>query len=392
MGDSLRHSSYSRDWIKKVPINVYTGLMRSGKSYEVVSEVIVPQIRTGRRIVTNVDGISEEKIHSYLKKKYPADDVGKYGKVFHVTNAQVFDDQFFPYYDDDKNVHTDTVVHPGDLVAIDEAWRFWGDKMKIKKNHQSFVLEHGHFTHPETHVACDLVLMIQDMGTLNRFIRNVVAFSFRTTKKVSLGLGKMYSLNMWEGKSLTKPNHCGQWTRRYKADIFPLYSSFKGGVQGVMVNADKRQNIFRNWKVWVPFVLCFLIVYFAAPFIRKFFHPVDENTEKNIQRGQTAVSVPPSGGSAVPQVGPPPRASFSDVWRICGSYMASGQSWVVLCNPNGAARVESPSVFHNTGIGQIGDVDGAKVTIWSGVAATKQTAPVSAVQPTSPGALGEIRK
>lgn len=37
-----------------MPINIYTGLMRSGKSYEVVSEVIVPAIRKGRRVVTNV--------------------------------------------------------------------------------------------------------------------------------------------------------------------------------------------------------------------------------------------------------------------------------------------------------------------------------------------------
>lgn len=43
-----------------MPINVYTGLMRSGKSYEVVSEVIVPPIRAGRNVVTNVDGISED--------------------------------------------------------------------------------------------------------------------------------------------------------------------------------------------------------------------------------------------------------------------------------------------------------------------------------------------
>ncbi|MGK5017818.1 zonular occludens toxin domain-containing protein [Janthinobacterium sp. HLS12-2] len=235
-----------------MPLNVYTGLMRSGKSYEVVSEVIVPAIRQGRNVVTNVDGISEEKIHEYLKKKYLEDEHDKYGKIVHVTNGQVFDDKFFPYYDDEKNAHTDTTVQPGDLVAIDEAWRFWGKGMKIKKSHQSFVLEHGHFTHPDTKVACDIVLMIQDMGTLHPFLRNVIAFSFRTNKKVALGLSKVYSLNMWEGKALTKANHIGQWTRKYNPEIFPLYSSFKGGAEGVMVNADKRQNVFRNWKVPAP--------------------------------------------------------------------------------------------------------------------------------------------
>lgn len=375
-----------------MPINVYTGLMRSGKSYEVVSEVIVPAIRAGRNVVTNVDGISEEKIHAYLKKKYPDDDHSKYGRVIHVTNAQVFDDKFFPYYDDEKNAHTDTIVQPGDLVAIDEAWRFWGDKMKIKKNHQSFILEHGHFTHPETNVACDMVLMIQDMGTLNRFIRNVVAFSFRTTKKVSLGLTKTYSLNMWEGKSLTKANHCGQWTRKYKSEIFPLYSSFKGGAEGVMVNVDKRQNVFRNWKVWMPLILCFVVIGVAVPKVYRFFHPVDVKVEQKPQNGPASASADGGrmGGQTVAVA--PPKLTYSDMWRICGSYYAQSKTWVVVCNGQGATRVESPSMFHNAGLAQIGDIDGEKVTMWSGGATPKQIAPVAPSQPSAPGVLGEIRK
>jgi zona occludens toxin len=374
-----------------MPINVYTGLMRSGKSYEVVSEVIVPSIRQGRNVVTNVDGISEEKIHEYLKSKYPDDDYSKYGKVVHVTNAQVFDDKFFPYYDDEKNSHTDTVVQPGDLVAIDEAWRFWGDKMKIKKNHQSFVLEHGHFTHPETNIACDLVLMIQDMGTLNRFIRNVIAFSFRTNKKVSLGLGKVYSLNMWEGKSLTKANHIGQWTRKYNPEIFPLYSSFKGGAEGVMVNVDKRQNVFRNWKVWLPFVACFLVIALAVPKVYRFFHPADADVSGMAQKGAADASKVGGAVNAPAQLVKPPTPAYSEIWRICGSFYAQSKTWVVVCNQLGAVRGESPSMFRNTGIAQIGDIDGAKVSGWTGGAAPK-AAPAAAPAPATPGALGEIRK
>jgi zona occludens toxin len=375
-----------------MPLNVYTGLMRSGKSYEVVSEVIVPAIRAGRNVVTNVDGISEVKIHEYLRRKYSDDDHTKYGRVVHVTNAQVFDDKFFPYYDDEKNAHTDTTVQPGDLVAIDEAWRFWGKGMKIKKNHQSFVLEHGHFTNAVTSVACDLVLMIQDMGTLHPFLRNVIAFSFRTNKKVALGLAKVYSLNMWEGKSLTKANHIGQWTRKYNAEIFPLYSSFKGGAQGVMVNVDKRQNVFRNWKVWMPFVACFLVIGFAVPKVYRFFHPVDEKA------AQKAVN-PAEGGSRLSGVVSPASQSvvaskplYSEVWRICGRFSAQSGAWVVVCNAQGVARLESPSVFNNVGLAQVGDIEGAKVTSWSGSAAPKQSAPAASVQASAPGALGEIRK
>lgn len=375
-----------------MPLNVYTGLMRSGKSYEVVSEVIVPAIRAGRRVVTNVDGISEEKIHEYLKKKYPEDDHSKYGQIVHVNNGQVFDDQFFPYYDDDKTAHTDTTVQPGDLVAIDEAWRFWGKGMKIKKNHQSFILEHGHFTHPETKVACDIVLMIQDMGTLNPFLRNVIAFSFRTNKKVALGLSKVYSLNMWEGKALTKANHIGNFTRKYNPEIFPLYSSFKGGAEGVMVNVDKRQNVFRNWKVWAPFVGCFIVIAIAVPKVYRFFNPVDQQTVTKATSGPAGASGASGSVQSSSVAFASPKPNFSDTWRICGSYYLQSKNWIVVCNAQGAARVESPSMFHNTGIAQIGDIDGAKVTVWSGSPAPRQVDRSSPAQPAVPGALGEIRK
>ncbi|MCE3261586.1 MAG: hypothetical protein K0R43_665 [Pseudoduganella sp.] len=351
-----------------MPINVYTGLMRSGKSYEVVSEVIVPAIRAGRRVVTNVDGISQEKIHEYLRAKYPDDDHSKYGTVVHVTNAQVFLDEFFPYYDDAKDAHTDTVVQPGDLVAIDEAWRFWGDKMKIKKNHQSFFLEHGHFTHPETLVACDLVLMIQDMGTLNRFLKNVVAFSFRTHKKVALGMNNTYSLNMWEGNKMVKANQIGNWTRTYRKEIFPLYSSFKGGAQGVLVNADKRQNILTNKKLWG--LLALLIVGGGVCFYNawKFFHPAEAIRPGKGAAGAQAAQT--KAGLGVPMSNQPRSIApvFSDMWRVTGAYFAFGREWVVLTNAAGAVRLESPSNFSNAGLAQVGNVDGAKVTSWSGAA------------------------
>lgn len=362
-----------------MPINVYTGLMRSGKSYEVVSEVIVPAIRRGRDVVTNVDGISEERIHSYLKEKYPKDEHQDYGKINRVTNEQVFREDFLPYYDDEKNAHTDTIVQPGDLVAIDEAWRFWGKGMKIHKNHQSFVLEHGHFTHPKTNVACDMVLMIQDMSTLHPFIKNVVAFSFRTTKKVSLGISKLYSLNMWEGKALTKANHIGQWTRTYKKEIFPLYSSFKGGAEGVLVNADKRQNIWMNWKIWAGFALLLVGAIVGGRNAWKFFHRESEKSNSDVAEKVSSRS-PSSASSAS---APLKAASiYSDVWRITGTFYAQRKQWVVMTNAAGAIRVDSPSMFQNTGYAQIGEIDGGKVTVWSGNSIPKPNAFAgSAAQP-----------
>ena len=54
-------------------INAYTGLQGSGKSFEVMRSVVLEAIFAGRNVVTNIDGINEERIHAYLVKKREAD-------------------------------------------------------------------------------------------------------------------------------------------------------------------------------------------------------------------------------------------------------------------------------------------------------------------------------
>jgi len=344
-----------------MPINVYTGLMRSGKTYEVVSEVILPAIRGGRRIVTNVDGISEENIIAYLKLSFPDDDFSAYGSVLHVTNEQVFKDDFFPYFDDKKSSITNTTVQPGDLVCIDEAWRFWPSTgSKIHKNHHSFFLEHGHFTNEITKVSCDLVLMIQDMGTLNRHLKAVIAFNFRTHKKVSLGLNNTYSITMFEGHTQTSKAQIGNWVRSYKKEIFPLYSSFKGGAEGVIVNADKRQNIFTNKWLFIKYGAVFVGMFGSIGYLYNHFSPSNpQNTVKTDLNPKEATTQAPTlvKGS---------KPLFNDTWRISGYVSVRGQNSVVLVNQSGTVRLASPSEFAGVGSYQLGDIDGSKVSFYSG--------------------------
>ncbi|WP_321875633.1 zonular occludens toxin domain-containing protein [Burkholderia cenocepacia] len=348
-----------------MPINVYTGLMRSGKSFEVVRSVIVEAIAQGRRVVTNVDGISHDRVRDYVatKRKVPAE---KLGSVVHVTNDDVFRQDFLPYYDDVKAAHTDTIVQPGDLVCIDEAWRFWGTDCKLLKEHKSFFLEHGHFTHPETGVACDLVLMIQDMGTLHRFVKNVVAFSFRTHKKVSLGMSRVYSVNMFESWKQNAKTSIGTWVRKYDPEIFPLYQSFKDGAQGTTVNVDARQNILRNSKLWGFAVLFTGLAAFCVWSMYSFFHRAPASSPLSSGTAESEVTPQPGQMPVAVASGPPPVAAVSSVWRVVGAMDSRGSSFVVIADASGRLRLESPSLFVNAGALRVGEVDGQHVTTWSG--------------------------
>lgn len=354
-----------------MPINVYTGLMRSGKSFEVVSQVIIEAIATGRRVVTNVDGISNDLVRHYIaeKRKLKPEEFDKLGTIAHVQNEDVFKPDFLPYYDDHRGEHTDTIVQPGDLVCIDEAWRFWGSDCKLHKNHKSFFLEHGHFTHPVTGVACDLVLMIQDMGTLHRFVKNVVAFSFRTHKKVSLGMGNTYSVTMWEGPKMQRATEIGNWVRRYDKEIFPLYSSFKGGADGKTVNVDKRQNILANKRIWIIGLVCIVGGVFAFRNIWNFFHPpgskpATATAAPGVPGGPVGMPGAPGGvGGAGAALRPP---ALSSEWRYSGELKAGGSAYVVLIGDAGRVRLEPSIMFAGRGLVASGLIDGQRVTSYSG--------------------------
>lgn len=343
-------------------INVYTGLMGSGKSYEVVAEVVVPAIAKGRRVVTNIDGLDGEKVAEYIRANYaPVPEL--LGEVVHVTNGDIAKANFFPYYDKNKGTHTDTIVQPGDLVCIDEAWRFWpASGAKILDEHKSFFLEHRHFTNPDTNVACDLVLMIQHMGTLNRFIKDVIAFNARTHKKISLGLSNTYSVTMFEGSKQTQATKISSSIRKYRKDVFPLYSSFKGGAAGKTVNVDKRQNMLANKGLWMMIGCVGLIGVTALVFSLRFFHPkqVDEIKQAAKPDG-AAVSSAGTKSAAAAQ-----KTTFSETWRIAGTARVGNSSYVVIADQSGRLRYESPSMFVQMGPQTIGDIDGAKVTRYSG--------------------------
>jgi len=339
--------------------------MRSGKSYEVVSQVIVPAVAQGRRVVTNVDGIDGDLIRAYCIE-YCGADPDKLGSIVHVKNDQVGMADFFPSFEDKDS---ESVVKAGDLVAIDEAWRFWGTDNKIHPRHKSFFLEHGHFVNPETKHTCEIVLMIQDIGTLHRFVRSVVAFCFRTHKKVSLGLDKTYSVNIFEGPKMTRQFQIGTRVRNYDPKVFPLYSSFKGGESGNLELVDKRVNIFSGKKVWIMgFLLVFLLI-FSIWGIRRFF---TGGGSKPLTPTASA-SAPASGPSGTPSPAPHKENDVSDQWRYVGTVRRGDAALSLMVGANGQIRPESPSVFRGEGLAIAGQVDGSRVTTYSGAHASAFT-------------------
>lgn len=345
-----------------MPINTYTGLMGSGKSYECVSSVIVPAVKAGRRVVTNVDGIDGDAIRAYCIEKFGMS-ADQLGSVVHCTNEDVSKVDFLPYGRDD----VDTFCKAGDMICIDEAWRFWGTDCKLLPEHKVFFREHRHYVHPDTKVSCDLVLMVQDIGDLNRALKVVVEVTFRTTKLKTLGLDKSYRVEWWEGYKLTNKGRVGVQNKRYDPEVFPLYSSYSGG-KGKELQVDGRQNVLKNPKLWLIAVGVLVMFAVSVYSIVGFFSGKQVKGAASAPASAAAsssgkVEARASTSSTQQQASPP---QYSDRWRVVGIMRTGDEYMVVVSGPDGRIRLEHPSAFQNSGAVMSGDVDGKRVTIWSG--------------------------
>ncbi|VVD67581.1 zonular occludens toxin domain-containing protein [Pandoraea soli] len=339
-------------------INAYTGLMGSGKSYEVVSSVIVPAVLAGRRVVTNIDGINADAIHAYCTDIKKADPM-TLGPVIPIPNADVLKVGFFP---DETKPDIDSFVKAGDLVAIDEAWEFWSVSHKISPEHMRFFRMHRHYVHPETGLSCDVALMIQSITDLHRQLRSVIEVTFVTKKLKELGLGNRYRVEMFGGGRITKAARLGTTTTAYDKAIFPLYQSYAGG-KGKERAIDARQNLLRSPKLWMTalfFLACWIGI---GAFLWRFFQPkAAVESPSNTVESSRRLSAPANAAADLA----PRLQTFSERWRVAGQYSVTGKRYVVLSDNTGRLRIESPSAFSNNGLAIVGEVDGQQVTMWSG--------------------------
>jgi len=339
-------------------INAYTGLQGSGKSYEVVLSVVIPAITQGRRVITNIDGIDSDAIRAYINEK-DGIALSNLGEAVYVENSVITEPNFFPTNYQSNNAGEQlTVVKNGDLVAIDEAWRFWGTDCKISEEHRIFFREHRHFINPETGVSCDLVLMVQDISDIHRILKVVVELSFRTHKAKALGLNNTYNISMWEGYKQHQKNVVSDWTRSYDKKIFPLYKSYSGSAQGTELATDKRQNIFNDkrliFKIIFMIVACIFAGYKIFIFFNEKIHPTKQ---------QNAPSIPIM--AAPQQTQPTHNDTDSTEWRIVGTVDIDGFKSVVLASKTGL-RFESVMSFTGFGSNLSGVIDGKRVTRFTG--------------------------
>lgn len=310
-------------------IMAYTGVMGSGKSYEAVATGALTALRSGRRVVTNIRGFNFEKIRDFLGE-FPDGSLLDESKVVVVSTSRISEAHFF--YDPD--VQVDSCVKPGDLVLIDEVWEFWGKECKLLPEHKKFFRMHRHYTEADTGVSCDVLLMIQDLGSLNLFIRNVLEMNLKFTKMKSLGISAMYQVVVFEGKGQRKANIISVTTKKYDKRIFPLYKSYEGG-KGNEATVDGRGNLFNN-KLFLAVMFVGIVAFLWAG---KWFVGYVLHLQKGGKDDAASVSGTPAAvataagttGPGAPAATPSSSPSVATDARLVGVVQQSnGETVVVL--------------------------------------------------------------
>ena len=350
-------------------IDAYVGLPGHGKSYGVVQHVIVPSLKQERHVVTNIPLNADLLLAE-----------------FGGTIQQLPEDW---YELEDLSEYT----VPGAVVVLDELWRRWPSGMLTNQasiQDKSLLAEHRHRVDSKNQ-SMRIVLVTQDLSQIANWVRVLVEHTYRVSKKSK----KFYVVSIYSGAVTghrpPKTALLRQATGRFKKDVYSYYSSAtqsQTGDVGDESTADSRASILKSWGLWllVGMATLFLLIGFYS--LSKFFstelpepepEPIKQQPKKPSLQPTAAVST--AYKEVLPQPSEPP---LSVLWRVGGyvrlpikrSSVASqllgveasnAVERVALISQNKTRFISIDDCeFYPNGIDVFCDVEGERVTPWSG--------------------------
>lgn len=216
-------------------IYAIVGRPRSGKSYESVAYHILPAVKKGRKVVTNVSlnidffvQVFGEPVRDLIE--IVDGQLNQYGKMDRPFSSH-------EHYTDDWRDENGV----GPLYVIDEAHMVLPNRQLDSKILEFYSL-HGHY-------GIDIILLTQNLRKIHRDIKDMIELTYYCAKNTALGSDKSYTKKVRVGATTETVN---EEQRKYRKEIFPFYKSHTQSSKDVIEAAAKDIKPFwKHWTVWV---------------------------------------------------------------------------------------------------------------------------------------------
>lgn len=357
-------------------IDAYTGLPGHGKSYGVVEHVIIPSLKQGRHVVTNIPLDTDALLMD-----------------FGGTIEQLPEDWF-------ERPDLAELAPSGCVLVLDELWRRWPNGMKASEaflTDKALLAEHRHRVDKQNR-SMRVVLVTQDLAQLASWVRQLVETTYRMVKKSK----KLFRVDIYRG-AVTGPRPpqsalTRQTAGKFKAEVYRYYKSAtqsQTGEVGDESTADGRSSILKSWGLWALFIAVLFFGFLGVSGVSSFFTPSDKSASiKQISKPVPPPAPPQPPPVVMPEPVEPPKPKLPDmspIWRVAG-HLRPPQSTtgglVVLISDAGHQRMvpfEQCEWVNSLKVDVYCDIDGERITPWSGRGAVTKVIDSTTTTTTSAG-------
>lgn len=291
-----------------MPIHAYVGLPRSGKSYTAVEHTVLPALRAGRRVVTNL-----AMRWDLVRRDFPQGELIELALDKIVARPEALFEE----------------VRPGCVLVIDEVWKLFPAGVKVNQVPEPFkrlLAEHGHMVDGEGRTV-QVVLVTQDLAQVGAFARQLVEQTFMTTKLSAFGLRKRYRVDVFN-RAVTGTPPATKRVREiyghYRSEVYKYYVSHTMS-ESASAGADERPVDGRGniWKSPVWYVGGAIVLLLGTWGIRSAWGALHKEPEKppvaaSEPRVSAATARPAPASVAPVALAPAPAPMPKASWRVVG--------------------------------------------------------------------------
>lgn len=214
-------------------ITFFEGMPRSGKSYSAMLDAIVPALKEGRKVFSNIAGLEHGKIAALAGITVP--------KCCELL-VQLEDSQMQEVY---QHVENDA------LVVLDEVQDFWpSGRQKLTPEMTEFITRHGHR-------GLDLIIMGQSVKDVNPLWRRRVERKHYFLKLSALGKPNRYSVTFFNavlrGEEVVY-EQIQSMQYDYDPAYFGTYKSHTDETKNKATLTESRAVVYNTklFRKWIP--------------------------------------------------------------------------------------------------------------------------------------------